>query len=106
MTVLLPIMPKPCDHENYSKARTLATFEHLGLTFRVVRRRFDGRHWRGYLALLFENTPMSHDDFKEGDATVAAAEWKARAERTFPPGSEERLKAIVTEMVDRYTVPS
>lgn len=89
------------DTEDYSKARTLASFEHLGIRFRIVRRRFSGKHWRGYLTLLHDNTPMTHDDFKEGDAVVAAAEWKARVEKTFPLGSEEKLATTIADMTAR-----
>jgi hypothetical protein len=97
---------RAANHEDYSKVRTLASFEHAGITFRVVRRRFDGKHWRGYLALLCGNIPMTHDDFKSGCAVKAAAEWKERTERTFPQGSEEKLAAIIADMTAKYGAAS
>jgi len=88
--------------ENYTGARTLASFEHLGTTFRIVRRRFDGKHWRGYLTLLCGDVPMTHDDFKQGCAATAAAEWKARTERTFPPGSKDAMLKAIADLNSRY----
>jgi hypothetical protein len=49
--------------ENYAGARTLATVEHCGLTFRIVRRRFKGKLWRKYLTLLYEDLPISDGTF-------------------------------------------
>lgn len=49
------------DREDYRKARTLASFEYMGETFRVVRRRFDGKPWRKYLMVLHGNAPVSND---------------------------------------------
>ena len=43
------------DREDYANARTLATIEHLGESFRIVRRRFNGKPWRKYLALVHGN---------------------------------------------------
>ena len=56
----------PIDREDYKGARTLATVEHLGETFQIVRRRFNGKPWRGYLALLHGGVNMeSGRKFKE-----------------------------------------
>lgn len=87
--------------EDYSKARTLATVDHLGTTFRVVRRRLDGKHWRGYLELLCDNTPMTTNDPKCGCPLAAAAEWKSRLERTFPPGSESKMTAVIAGLKNK-----
>ena len=57
------------DREDYSKARTLATFVYLVETFRVVRRRFDGRPWRKYLMVLHGNAPVSNDGRAWNDVT-------------------------------------
>ena len=43
-------------NEDYAKARTLATIEHCDETFRVVKRRINGKPWRGYLALVYGDT--------------------------------------------------
>lgn len=49
------------DREDYRNARTLASFEYMGETFRVVRRRYDGKPWRKYLMVLHGNAPVSND---------------------------------------------
>jgi hypothetical protein len=46
--------------ESYAGAKTLATYESHGHIFRVVRRRFNGKHWGGYLIPLHGDTPMTH----------------------------------------------
>lgn len=49
------------DREDYSKARTLASFEYRGETFRVVRRRYGGKLWHKYLMVLHGNAPVSNE---------------------------------------------
>lgn len=89
--------------EDYASARTLATIEHLGFKFRVVRRRYNGKPWRGYLILLHVNTPMSARDYLQGDPNVAARLWKDRLEVSFKPGSEAAMKKTINELTEQYT---
>lgn len=86
--------------ECYKGARTLYSFEYLGETFRVVRRRFDGRHWRGYLMLLHGDVPMIDNDFKVGNAVAAGNQWHGDMERTFK--TREQLVSAIAEVTERY----
>jgi len=86
--------------EDYSRARALATVEHLGETFRVVRRRFDGKHWRGYLALVHGAALMSHGTYPDTtDPGEAAAFFKSLLVRTFK--DRESLQRAIRETKER-----
>ena len=60
------------DREDYSKSRTFAAFEYMGESFRVVRRRLDGRHWRGYLMVLHGNAPVANEGYAWNDTSDPA----------------------------------
>lgn len=60
------------DREDYSKSRTLASFEFMGELFRVVRRRLDGKPWRKELMVLHGNTPVANEGYAWNDTTDPA----------------------------------
>jgi len=82
--------------EDYSRSRPLATIEHLGRRFHIVRRKFDGKPWRQYLILVYGGVAMT-SDFPRGDdisdPAQVAAFYTAELARLFPdrPGERERL---------------
>lgn len=66
---------------SYAGARTLATINHEGYLFRVVRRR---PAWRKSLVLLHGDDCVSENTYPEStDPTEAAAEFKRLLDR-FP----------------------
>lgn len=69
--------------EDYSRARKLASFEYLGHRFDVVRRRFEGKHWRNYLMVLHDGVPIT-DDFR----------WEA----TEPHACVSEVMALLTKL--------
>lgn len=60
------------DREDYSKSRNLATFDFMGESFRVVRRRLDGKPWRKELMVLHGNAPVSNEGYAWNNATDPA----------------------------------
>lgn len=91
------------DGENYKGAKTFATIEHLGTTFRIVRRRFGGKagqgYWGGYWQLLLDDMPVT-DMWVRGTIDVASWEYRERLERTFhvgdPDAQARMLKGLAT----------
>jgi hypothetical protein len=68
--------------EDYSRSKTLATVEHLGETFRIVRRRFDGKPWRKYLMVLHDGVPITNEyPWEAIDPKECACEVKALLSR-------------------------
>lgn len=68
--------------EDYTGARTLATVEHLGETFQIVRQRVNGKLWRKYVTLLHDGIVMANGG-RENDPAEAAAEFKLKFEKVF-----------------------
>lgn len=65
---------------DYTGARALRTFEHLGETFTVVRwRDHDGKHWRKYTALLHKGLWVADDITRNCDD--AEEPWEATMKR-------------------------
>lgn len=83
------------DRENYSTARTLATVKHLDITFRIVRRRVNGKPWRKYLTLAYGQTGMCDSPPDTTDATEAAAHYAAQLERCYPVARSDSLKSML-----------
>jgi hypothetical protein len=73
--------------EDYKGARILATVEHLGETFQIVRWRVNGKPWRKYMALLYGGIVMSYGK-GETNPTRAATEFKHLFEKTFTDRTE------------------
>jgi len=84
--------------EDYARAKTLRTFEYLGETFRLVRRRFRGRPWRKYLTLLHDNVPMVTTDYRT-DPDEALALWSEKIRRTFK--TRDAMLAAIAEQKQR-----
>ena len=86
------------DREDYTNARTLATIEHLGETFRLVRRRINGKPWRKYLALVHGTVNVaSNSHLTEVDEAVA--EFEKLLRKTF--SAREALLAVLKQVKDR-----
>jgi len=87
--------------EDYTRSRTLCSFEYLGESFRIVRRRLRGKPWpgrgRGYLMLLHDNVPMTAD--WQTDPDKALAVWSERTKRAFK--TREELKKAIAEQKQR-----
>jgi len=68
--------------EDYTRSRTLRTFEFRGEEFRIVKRRVNGKPWRGYLMLLHDNVPMI-TSYRDGDVADAETFWLEALKRVF-----------------------
>lgn len=88
--------------EDYTKARTLHTIEFLGETFRVVRRRVNGKPWRKYLTLLHGNVPMVESILDTTDPIEAGAVWRARLSLGFQTAGA--LKEAIADQRKRVGV--
>lgn len=75
------------DREDYKGARTLATVEHLGETFQIVRRRFNGKPWRRYVALLHGGVNMASGSYFT-DVADAASKFGDLLQKTFTDRDE------------------
>jgi hypothetical protein len=84
--------------EDYTRARTLRAFEYLGESFRIVRRRINGKPWRKYLTMLHDNVPMVTTDYRT-DPDEALLLWGKKIRRTFK--SAEALRAAIAEQKAR-----
>jgi hypothetical protein len=73
--------------EDYKGARILATVEHLGETFQIVRLHVNGKPWRKYVTLLHGGIAMWNGK-GETDPTKAAAEFKRLFEKAFTDRTE------------------
>lgn len=74
------------DKEAYAGARTLATVEHLGETFRLVRRRINGKPWRKCITLLHGDVCVSYSHPRVtdmSDPVECAAYYKDQLSRTY-----------------------
>lgn len=86
-------------NENYTNARTLATVEHCGETFRIVRRRINGKPWRLYLALVHGATYVANLD----PATTAEQGLLVARERLAKCfATREALLASLEPILTRY----
>jgi hypothetical protein len=86
------------DFEDYSRSRVLATVQHGGLSFGLVRKRLRGKPWRKYLVLVFNGRAVAGCD-RETDPAKAAAAIKARFERVFPAGGSLSLNDELTKIL-------
>lgn len=103
----------PSLDEDYARARVLARFDHLGIRFRVVRMRYQGKPWGCRTCVLVDGVqrPVADDVRRNrisGPSTVA--DWQADFERMFPitaPGARDRLlSALKRETGGRFSPPS
>jgi hypothetical protein len=75
----------------YTGARTLATVEHCGIIFRVVRKRVNGKPWRKYVTLLHDDDDMAGTtEVKETDPVKAAAIFKSYLDKVFGDGEKSK----------------
>lgn len=82
----------------YASARPLRTFTLHGRTFTVVRWRDEnGKHWRGYTALLHNGRCVAHDISR--NATEAVETWEAMLARRYP--TPARLEAALVAFGDK-----
>ncbi len=86
-------------NESYKAARTLATVEHVGETFRICWKRINGKPWRKYLALVHGETYVAGAD-RCTDPGEAAIEFKKLLEKTF--ASREAMLPILAATLERY----
>lgn len=79
--------------ENYASSRSLLEFEVLGERFRIVRRRFSGKPWRGYCMALCRGVPIT-DDFPQTFRGEGGA-------RSFDNANPEHWRWYVSDTVSR-----
>lgn len=80
--------------EDYTRARILASFTSRNVIFRVVRRRLNGKPWRGYLELLGPgDVACAGSQSLAGCPKAAAAVWEGLIEKTFDSNA-----ALVNEL--------
>lgn len=89
-------------NENYATARALATIEHLGETFKIVRRRHDGKPWRGYLALVHGDT-MVAQSLDAADPKEAAVLYGEKLKKTF--ATREALLESLVPLLEKFAPP-
>ena len=86
-------------NEDYATAKTLAKVEHCGETFRVVRRRINGKPWRKYVALVYGDTYVAGLDGVT-DAKEAAATFLVQLTKLFATRND--LLTSLRPILERY----
>lgn len=87
------------DREDYATARTLATVEHFGETFRVVRKRINGKPWRKYLTLCHGGVSVTSSLTRETDPAAIAKQYKELLSRTFK--TREEMMPVLQNTIAR-----
>lgn len=91
--------------EDYSRSRSLARVEHLGVTFDIVRRRYDGKPWRKYLVMVHEGVQIAAPFGRAEELTdpKAMADWtKNQLCRLYPTlGEREQMLAAIATIKEQ-----
>lgn len=97
--------------EDYTRARTFATIEHLGVTFHISRERRDGKPWRGYLTLVHEGVAVVAEVPRvsdPADTTQVERYYRGELERIYPDtpeGRSELVKRVALMHMSHHDAP-